>query len=116
MNFFGEAFRNCCMLLVGYTGFKSSWLALWLQTLGTEITGFPLTLNSIPSHWNLLTLKYTRACQQLEWKPIWSFEESLSATAQWYKANIDSKTVISEKQISDYSVAAKQAGLAWGCK
>lgn len=65
---------------------------------------------------NLLNLDSTRARQQLEWKPIWSFEESLSATAQWYKANLVNKTVISEKQICDYSAAAKQAGLPWGCK
>ena len=30
------------MLLTGHTGFKGSWLALWLQSLGAEVTGYSL--------------------------------------------------------------------------
>ena len=30
------------VFLTGHTGFKGSWLSLWLQTLGAEITGFAL--------------------------------------------------------------------------
>jgi CDP-glucose 4,6-dehydratase len=30
------------VLLTGHTGFKGTWLALWLQSLGAEVTGFAL--------------------------------------------------------------------------
>ena len=30
------------VFLTGHTGFKGSWLSLWLQTLGAEVTGFAL--------------------------------------------------------------------------
>lgn len=30
------------MLVTGHTGFKGSWIALWLQSLGAEVTGFAL--------------------------------------------------------------------------
>ena len=30
------------VLLTGHTGFKGSWLSLWLQQLGAEVTGFAL--------------------------------------------------------------------------
>lgn len=36
------------VLLTGHTGFKGSWLAIWLETLGAEVTGYalePLTPN-----------------------------------------------------------------------
>lgn len=46
------------MLLTGHTGFKGSWLALWLQELGAEVTGFALTPESEPNHWGLLSLPY----------------------------------------------------------
>ena len=30
------------VLLTGHTGFKGSWLSIWLQSMGTELTGFSL--------------------------------------------------------------------------
>ncbi len=34
--------RGKRVLLSGHTGFKGSWLALWLQRLGAEVTGLAL--------------------------------------------------------------------------
>lgn len=35
--------RGKRVFLTGHTGFKGTWLALWLQRLGAEVTGFALT-------------------------------------------------------------------------
>ncbi|MDP1740200.1 CDP-glucose 4,6-dehydratase [Polaromonas sp.] len=53
---FGGAFRGRKVLLTGHTGFKGSWLALWLQQLGAEVVGLALPPDTQPSHWNLLKL------------------------------------------------------------
>lgn len=37
-----EFWRGKRVLLTGHTGFKGSWLALWLQRLGAEVTGLAL--------------------------------------------------------------------------
>lgn len=37
------------VLLTGHTGFKGSWLALWLQQLGATVTGFALAPPTQPS-------------------------------------------------------------------
>lgn len=37
------------VLVTGHTGFKGSWLALWLQSLGAEVTGLALSPPSTPS-------------------------------------------------------------------
>ena len=37
------------VLLTGHTGFKGSWLALWLQSLGAEVTGYSLAAPTEPS-------------------------------------------------------------------
>lgn len=37
------------VFLTGHTGFKGSWLSLWLQTMGVELTGFSLTPPTSPS-------------------------------------------------------------------
>ena len=37
------------VFLTGHTGFKGSWLSLWLQSLGAEVTGYALAPPSSPS-------------------------------------------------------------------
>lgn len=44
------------MLLTGNTGFKGSWLALWLTELGAEVIGVSLPPEMDPNHWDLLGL------------------------------------------------------------
>lgn len=56
MSLFDNAYDGRKVLLTGHTGFKGSWLALWLQMLGAETTGIALAPNSDPSHWSLLGL------------------------------------------------------------
>lgn len=41
--------RGRRVLLTGHTGFKGSWLALWLHRLGAEVTGIALPPASTPS-------------------------------------------------------------------
>lgn len=46
----GEAFwRNKRVLVTGHTGFKGSWLCLWLQELGAELCGIALDPPTSPS-------------------------------------------------------------------
>ncbi len=56
MSAFGGVYRGRRVLLTGHTGFKGSWLALWLHALGAKTTGLALAPESSPSHWNLLGL------------------------------------------------------------
>ena len=37
------------VFLTGHTGFKGSWLSLWLQSMGAEVTGFALNPPTNPS-------------------------------------------------------------------
>jgi CDP-glucose 4,6-dehydratase len=41
--------RGKRVFLTGHTGFKGSWLSLWLQSLGAELTGFALAPPTSPS-------------------------------------------------------------------
>ena len=53
---FADVFRNRRVLLTGHTGFKGSWLMLWLQQLGAEVSGLALDPETSPSHWDQLKL------------------------------------------------------------
>jgi len=37
------------VFLTGHTGFKGSWISLWLQSMGAKVTGFALAPNTTPS-------------------------------------------------------------------
>ena len=41
------------VLLTGHTGFKGSWLALWLREMGAEVTGFALDPQPGPNLYEL---------------------------------------------------------------
>ena len=51
-----SVFHGRKVLVTGHTGFKGSWLALWLHRLGAEVCGLSLAPNSDPNHWDLLSL------------------------------------------------------------
>ena len=69
---FGGCFHNKKVLVTGNTGFKGSWLTLWLKHLGADVTGYSLAPDTHPSHWETLHLdcaSYTadiRDVQKLE--------------------------------------------------
>lgn len=47
---FGDAFRDRSVLVTGHTGFKGSWLGLWLHRLGASVTGLALDPPTQPSN------------------------------------------------------------------
>jgi CDP-glucose 4,6-dehydratase len=44
-----EFWQGKRVFLTGHTGFKGSWLSLWLQSLGAEVTGFSLNPPTTPN-------------------------------------------------------------------
>ncbi|MEW6694022.1 MAG: CDP-glucose 4,6-dehydratase [Pseudomonadota bacterium] len=56
MKLFGDIYGGKRVLLTGHTGFKGSWLALWLHELGAEVVGISLSPETTPNHWDLLAI------------------------------------------------------------
>jgi CDP-glucose 4,6-dehydratase len=54
---FADVYRGRRVLVTGHTGFKGSWLALWLQNLGAEVAGFAVDVPTVPSNFELLGLE-----------------------------------------------------------
>ena len=46
---FNNIYNGKKVLLTGHTGFKGSWLTLWLKSLGAEVLGYSLEPNTEPS-------------------------------------------------------------------
>jgi CDP-glucose 4,6-dehydratase len=55
-NDYYSVFAGKRVLLTGDTGFKGSWLALWLSELGADVVGYALPPEHAEDHFNLLGL------------------------------------------------------------
>ena len=44
-----EIYKNKKVFITGHTGFKGSWLSLWLNKLGADVCGYSLSPNTNPS-------------------------------------------------------------------
>jgi len=53
---FNQSYKDRKVVVTGHTGFKGSWLSLWLDSLGAKVFGISLPSESELSHWNLLGL------------------------------------------------------------
>lgn len=49
---FNEVFKGIPVLVTGHTGFKGSWLSIWLKELGAEVIGYSLDPPTVPSNFN----------------------------------------------------------------
>jgi CDP-glucose 4,6-dehydratase len=47
---------------------------------------------------------------------VWSFEEGVAATAEWYRAWLEAKRIESAAQLERYAQAAAARGLAWAAR
>ena len=51
-----EKYKNKKVLVTGHTGFKGSWLSLWLNHLGAKVVGLSDTIPTVPSNFNAMRL------------------------------------------------------------
>jgi CDP-glucose 4,6-dehydratase len=69
-----------------------------------------------PHEAQLLQLDIGKAKQALGWSPVWSFDEGISATAEWYSTWQDRKAVVSINQLSDFVAKARSLNYSWAEK
>jgi len=54
---FNNTFNNKTVLITGHTGFKGSWLSLWLSSLGANVVGIAEKIPTCPSNFSILNLE-----------------------------------------------------------
>jgi CDP-glucose 4,6-dehydratase len=58
MKLFNDIYKEKKVLLTGDTGFKGTWMAYLLNTIGANLIGYSLSPNTKPSHYKLLNQNY----------------------------------------------------------
>lgn len=62
-----------------------------------------------------LNLAMDKAFHLLQWQPVWNFEQTIAATAEWYIKELTSTNIhaVTQSQIAAYHAAASRMGLTW---
>jgi len=79
---FPNTYKDKTVLITGHTGFKGSWLALWLQKMGAKVIGYSLDAPTEPNHISLLQLDIVSIVGDIR------DQKKLDATFQTYKPDI----------------------------
>lgn len=68
-----------------------------------------------PHEASKLNLATDKAYHLLNWRPVWSFDESVAETARWYIGEADGMDIgdLTRSQISDYQSAAADLNIEW---
>lgn len=66
-----------------------------------------------PHEATLLYLDSAKVRSRLHWQPVWQFDKTLAATAEWYRIWREQGQVASRQQLCAYIEAATQANIEW---
>lgn len=66
-----------------------------------------------PHEANLLYLDCSKARSQLQWEPVWSLQEGIAMTADWYRKHHATGQPETLTQLSEYLRAAQVIGAKW---
>jgi CDP-glucose 4,6-dehydratase len=67
------------VFVTGHTGFKGSWLALWLTALGARVSGYALEPSSSPSLWALAEAKSGIASTIADIRDLGALQQAIGA-------------------------------------
>ena len=86
-------------------------------------------LNALQTHWpdlkweetnspqpheaTLLYLNNQKANEKLDWRPIWSLDQTLQATADWYRIFYEQGVTSTGEHLANYVSDAHSAGASW---
>ncbi|GMV19597.1 MAG: CDP-glucose 4,6-dehydratase [Polyangiaceae bacterium] len=73
-----EFYRNRRVLVTGHTGFKGSWLSLWLHRMGAEVFGIGLPPNSPLSLYSACGLEKLMRSEFIDIRDLTALEKSIT--------------------------------------
>jgi CDP-glucose 4,6-dehydratase len=84
-------------------GLQAIWPAITVRTDGERH----------PHEAQFLALDWSRAREELGWRPVWNARQTLERTAAWYRAWYEEGRVDTVTDLAAFQADARAAGLAW---
>jgi len=92
---FEKSYNGKKVLVIGNTGFKGSWLSLWLLLLGADVYGYALEPEHDNSHFSLLTLKNKMRCVFNDIRDLDSLNSYISDIQPDYVFHLAAQAIVS---------------------
>ena len=93
---YNNVFKNKKILITGHTGFKGSWLTLWLLSLGAKIYGISKDIPTKPSLFEKLDLKIKITDYQIDVRDYEKINEVISLIKPDFVFHLAAQAIVSE--------------------
>jgi len=110
---FGNVYKGKKVLITGNTGFKGSWLTVWLLKLGAEVIGVSNNVPTNPSMFETLSLKDSIKQYMLDIRELDTFTEVLDTERPDFVFHLAAQAIVSQSYDDPiYTISTNVMGTA----
>lgn len=91
-----DAFKNSKVIITGHTGFKGSWLSLWLNQMGAEVIGISNIIPTKPSHFELAGMHSFVKDIRIDIRDLETLSETISRIKPDYLFHLAAQPIVNE--------------------
>jgi CDP-glucose 4,6-dehydratase len=95
-----KIFNKKTILITGHTGFKGSWLTLWLQNLGGKIVGVSKNTLTSPSHFNSLKFSKSIISKSVDITNFLKFRKIINTTKPDFIFHLAAQALVKKSYIN----------------
>ena len=94
-----DVYKNKTILVTGDTGFKGSWLTIWLKLLGAEVYGFSKNIPTNPSNFSASGLDKTSTTEFSDIKDLTKLKSLVMQVQPDYIFHLAAQSIVSKSYI-----------------
>jgi len=95
-----NAFKNKKIIITGHTGFKGSWLSLWLKMLGANVIGLSINFPSKPSHFQAIKLKNKISHKKIDIRNLKALKEVFKKHQPDYVFHLAAQSLVKKSYLN----------------
>ncbi len=95
-----DVFNNSKVLITGHTGFKGSWLTLWLHKLGAKVFGISDCIPTVPSHFRDASISELIEDLRLDILKINELENAINEIEPDYIFHLAAQPIVKESYVN----------------
>ena len=92
-------FENKTVIITGHTGFKGSWLAIWMHLLGAKVIGISNKIPTNPSHFKYLQMKNKIKNIKLDIRDLKKLKSTFKSYKPDYVFHLAAQALVSKSYI-----------------
>ena len=97
---FDSFFKNKKIIVTGHTGFKGSWLTLWLTEIGADVLGISKDVPTKPSHYKLLNLEKKIKSKKIDIQNLKEIKKEIKNFKPDYIFHLAAQSIVKKSYIN----------------